>query len=269
MKSRPVFTVALIVQFLAATVLPAQIAVVSETVVEHGAQPGEVYRGRLELLNTGKTAQEAKLYQTDYQFFADGRSNYAAPGSSARSNARWIVFSPNRVSLVPGARATVAYTVSVPTAPLKGSYWSMLMVETIPLGFAESSVTAPHEIRVGIQTKVRYAAQLVTNIGLSGSSAIRFDSVTVTRDNRGRKGVSFDFVNTGERAHRLTLSLQLYSPGGALVKTLEQTRGLLYPGTSARQRFDLGSLPPGAYKALIVADGGGDEMFGGEYILRF
>lgn len=270
MKKRsaaPVLTFALLAF---ATPGAAQIALVSESVVEQAASPGDTYEGRVVLLNTSKTAQEAKIYQTDYQFFADGRNNFGTPGSTPRSNARWITFTPARLSLAPGARATVTYRVSVPgNLPLKGSYWSMLMIETIPTESAESSSGAPREIRVGLQSKIRYGTQLVTNIGATGSSAIRFDSVKVTAGARGERGVSFDFVNTGERAHRLAISLQLYSPAGQLLKTMEQKRGLVYPGTSARQSFDLGSIPAGTYKALIVADAGGDEMFGGQYTLRF
>lgn len=259
--------------FLACLFAPraaAQIAVISESVVEREARPGEAYEGRLVVLNTSKTRQEAKIYQTDYQFFADGRNNFGSPGSTARSNARWTTFSPARVSLVPGGQATITYRVSVPgNLQLKGSYWSVLMVETISAESGESSVAPRREIRVGLRTTIRYGTQLVTNIGTSGTSAVRFDSIKATVNPRGQKGVSFDFANTGERGHRLAISLQLYSASGQLVKTVEQKRGLLLPGTSARQQFDLGMLPSGTYKALIVADAGGDEMFGGEYTLRF
>jgi hypothetical protein len=270
MKNRVVFLVAFLAYLSTGINAEAQIAVISESVVEREAHPGEAYEGRLVVLNTSKTPQEAKIYQSDYQFFADGRNNFGSPGSTVRSNARWITFSPARVSLVPGGQATITYRVSVPgNVQLRGSYWSVLMVETISSASAESSVAARREIRVGLQTTIRYGTQLVTNFGTSGTSAVRFDSIKATVDPRGQKGVSFDFANTGERAHRLAISLQLYSASGQLVKTVEQKRGLLFPGTSARQRFDLGALPAGTYKALIVADAGGDEMFGGEYTLRF
>ncbi|HEY0035835.1 MAG TPA: hypothetical protein VGB66_04060, partial [Longimicrobium sp.] len=67
----------------------AQIAV-SSTVEERSAAPGESYTGTIRVRNTSGRAQEIKAYQTDYSFFADGRTVYAAAGTSARSNARWI-----------------------------------------------------------------------------------------------------------------------------------------------------------------------------------
>ena len=46
-------------------------------------------------------------------------------------------------------------------------------------------------------------------------------------------------------------------------------RGLLYPGTSLRQEFRLGTLAAGTYKALVVVDTGGDQVFGGQFTLQF
>jgi hypothetical protein len=41
----------------------------------------------------------------------------------------------------------------------------------------------------------------------------------------------------------------------------------IYPGTSIRQKIRLGSLEPGNYRALVILDGGGDQVFGAEYQL--
>lgn len=247
----------------------AQVSLTSASVAEREALPGDTYEGRITLLNATGQPQEAKIYLTDYAFFADGRNLYPAPGTMSRSNARWITFTPSQVQLAPGARATVTYRVAVPAAGRpSGSYWSMVMVETIMRGSAESS-TGARQVRIGMDTKIRYATQIATHIGSTGLSSIAFDSVRASIDADGTKRVSFDFLNTGERAHRLTISLSLYNEAGELVKSVQDTRGLLYPGSAGRQLFNLGAVPRGVYRALIVADGGGSEIFGGQYTLRF
>jgi hypothetical protein len=85
----------------------------------------------------------------------------------------------------------------------------------------------------------------------------------------GDHGLRFDFINTGERAHRFTMSLELYNEAGELIKKATQTRGLLYPGTAARQEFAVGAIPHGAYTAVLVADGGGDQVFGGQFKVSY
>jgi len=42
----------------------------------------------------------------------------------------------------------------------------------------------------------------------------------------------------------------------------------IYPGTSVRFRIDLGKNMAGTYKTLVVADCGGDELFGANYTLE-
>jgi hypothetical protein len=37
-------------------------------------------------------------------------------------------------------------------------------------------------------------------------------------------------------------------------------RGLVYPGTSFRQHFEFGSLPPGTYKVIVFADTGEEKV---------
>jgi hypothetical protein len=63
--------------------------------------------------------------------------------------------------------------------------------------------------------------------------------------------------------------VELYDAAGALRGRREQQRGLMYPGTSVRQRFLFDTLPAGSYKAVIFADTGDDAVFATEYKLEF
>ena len=66
---------------------------------ERQAKPGETYRGTIVLRNTGAAPAEAKVYQTDYSFAADGSNLYGAPGRLPRSNANWISLSRELVTI--------------------------------------------------------------------------------------------------------------------------------------------------------------------------
>src|SRR5438046_2451483 len=113
----------------------AQIAVVGNTVEEHVAAPGTSYTGAIVVRNLTQQSQPVRIYQTDYLFYADGTSHFDDPGTTPRSNAKWITPSIRSLLVPAMGEMTVTYTVAVPAdTSLSGSYWSTIMVEGAPSG---------------------------------------------------------------------------------------------------------------------------------------
>lgn len=248
----------------------AQIAIVSATVQEAEAAAGESYTGTIRLRNGTAEPQELKLYQTDYAFQADGRTVYGEPGSTPRSNAAWITLSPSRATLLPGAETEIRYRVGVPAAgaaPRTGTYWSMIMIEPIAAGSAESARGARARGVVGLAAKTRYGVQVATHLRGTGEAQLAFAGTEAVQVPGGGKVLQFDVRNTGDRAYRPALRVEVFNARGEAAGVFESERGLLYPGTSLRHRVELGALPAGAYQALVVADTGGDRVFGAQYQL--
>ena len=270
---RKLCTGLLLVPALAAvsTTAAAQISISSPSVMEQRASPGESYTGTVLLQNTSGEVQEAKIYQTDYLTFANGTTSYGEAGTTPRSNAKWITIQPTYVTIPPHRTIEATYTVHVPSAavkPLAGSYWSMVMVEGIPKGSAESrsGAIAQRKVQMGIVTRLRYAVQIVTHIGTTGSRKVQFASPKTISTADGKQ-LRFDLVNTGERAYAPRISLELYTEAGEQVAIRAASRELTYPGTSLRQSFDLGRLAEGRYRALVVVDTGGDDVFGAQFTI--
>lgn len=258
MKSISILFAALLVT----SPLAAQISVVSSTLEERAAAPGEQYTGTIRVRNAGAEPRQARVSAADYRFHADGRTFFEQPGTVARSNAAWVRFTPAQLTLAPGEEATVAYTVSVPAdAGLRGTYWSVLMVEAV-----DDVPAAVRAGRVGIAPSIRYAVQLATHVG-QAERRIALEGAHLATEG-GARALQVDVVNTGGHADRLELRVDLFDAEGAPAGRLTSTRGLVYPGTSIRQRFDLASLPAGTYRALLVVDTGTDDVFGAEYTLR-
>ncbi|HEX7049327.1 MAG TPA: hypothetical protein VF188_03860 [Longimicrobiales bacterium] len=272
MKSIPLPALALVcLALLVPARAPAQIAVSEHTLQQREAEPGETYGGTIVVTNTANEPHEVKLYQTDYLFYADGRTIFGEPGSAPRSNAEWITFNPSFVTVPPHSQATVAYTVSVPSgedAPLTGSYWSVIMVEPVAPGSAESLKAAPNEEGIGIVTRIRYGVQIVTHIAGSGEVRLDFADPRIRTGPEGGRVLEFDVRNVGERSVPLDVRLELYDAAGAAAGRFDATVRILHPGTSLRQRFDLGPLAGGTYTALVAADTGAD-IFGAQYTLQF
>lgn len=250
---------------IAAATLPgglqAGVIVESELTDARTLRPGETYTGTISLRNTGDTPGEVKLYQTDYDFDAEGNNDYGPPGRSPRSNAGWIQLDRNQLRLPPHSAATVSYRLRVPAGQgMHGTYWSMIMVEPIPADSAESAEPLP-ERTTRLSQVLRYALQVVSDLGGAGVGELAFGNAQILDDTQGRR-LAVDVSNTGQRWIRAQFWLELYRADGSPMGKLDGPKKRLFPGTSARFEVPLGATPPGRYIALAVADGGGDSLFG-------
>jgi hypothetical protein len=259
---------------LVARTAAAQIEVSSSSVIEHAAHPGDQIEGSIVVRNVSAQEQEVRAYQTDYQFFADGRSDFAAPGTTPRSNAPWIALSPSRFRIAAGQTVRVGYVVTVPrevATPLVGSFWSAVMVEGVAPGSAESSLRGPAaRVKVGVQVAIRHAIQIDVNVdGPPARTAMRLGNSAIASRAGDQRELTLDAVNTGEIAVRPVLRIDVFDEAGHAVAHAEQQRGLIYPGSSVRQHFSLGAIPKGTYRAVVVADTGGDDLFGARFTLKF
>lgn len=237
--------------FYAAT-SDAGVAPEGDTTHLRAAVPGEIYRSVIVVRNSGATAADVKLYQTDYTFDADGRNDYGAPGKLPRSNAGWLRLGQEQVAIPASGRASIDYEVRVPDdAHLAGTYWSTVMVEEIPR-------TAPGQ---QLRQVVRYAIQMITEVGDTGRGEISFANAHLAHE-RDQLWFTVDIANTGERWLRTELWLELHDAQGRSVGRFSGRRLRTFPSTSVRNRIELTSVAPGKYLALLVADGGRNDMFG-------
>jgi hypothetical protein len=244
----------------------AQISVVGNSVEEKTAAPGDTYVGTIVVKNLTAETQPVRIYQSDYSFFADGTSHFDPPGSQGRSNARWITPATGSVIIPPSGEMTVAYTVRVPAInTLHGTYWSTLMVE--------GAVNPPHQTGVqqlAIGTVMRYAIQVATHLNdEAGATVILEKERALTSSRDSTRSLELEVRNSSDMGYRPLIWVELYDASGALRGRVQQQRGLLYPGTSIKQTFVLGKLPPGAYKAVVFADTGDEVVFATQYKLTF
>jgi len=237
---------------------------------EETATIGQTYGATIVLNNKALEPQEVKLYQTDYLFFCDGTTQYGEAGKLKRSNADWVTFSPSWLTIPPKGQAVVNYTVEVPDdKSLAGTYWSMLMVELIGKDSPESAAR-PQEgkVRLGVRQVLRYGIQLVTNIGDTGSPNPHFLGTKLLAKKEGGRVLQVDLENKGDRGIRPLLWAELFDQKGRSAGKFEGGTTRIYPGTSVRYRIDLSEAPEGEYKALVVGDAGGDNVFGATYTLK-
>lgn len=247
----------------------ATVAVVGGLTRQVTLQPGSSVEGRIVVRNLGDKPQEVEFHQTDYLFRADGKTTYGETGSVTRSSAPWINIFPQQVTVPPGGSDSVSYIINVPEdAHLCGTFWSVVMVQPVTSELLEPPKPEEGEVHIGIRTVMRHAIQMVIHIGDTGERALRFASrqLLVANDKRI---LQLDVENVGERWLVPQVWAELYDQQGQSVGRFEGGQFRTYPGCSARFRIDLSDVPVGSYKALVVADCGGAEVFGAQYDVEF
>jgi hypothetical protein len=247
----------------------ADIAIVGGLTHSRDVSVGDSFQGTILIKNNGTEVQEVKVTQSDYLFFYYGTTVYGEPGKTRRSNADWIEFSPHRLVISPQEVSRVNYAVNVPdNATLAGTYWSMLMVEEIPKTSPEAVVLPRRKNRLGITTVLRYGIQMVTSIEDTGIRRLNFLDMELEKQGQTRV-LQVDLENTGERWLKALLWTELFDKKGAYIGRFEGDKQRTFPGTSARYRIDLSQVPEGRYEALVVADCGGEDLFGATLTLEF
>ncbi len=223
----------------------------------HQVQPASAQSGVIVLKNVGRKAKRFVVYFQDLPANCEGQElQIAAPGSTPRSNANWISVEVLDRVMAPGEEFPLKYEVNTPDSSLKGSYWSLLMIEVknpIDTGQAERGIR--------ISSNVRYAIQIITDFASAEEAKLSFNSVELNKAN-GKKFIEARLFNEGGVVLLPDLKLELYDEEGILLFESHAKKKKLYPGQCKSFSIPLEKLNVGSYQAVIVADCGNSNLFG-------
>jgi len=239
------------------TISHANILVLNGLTHESTLQPGGLYKDRIEIQNNGSEEKSVKVYLRDYWFSYTGESRHDEPGTLDRSNASWINYSPQLLTLQPNQKAFIDFEVNIPQEDsLKGTYWSVIMVEGI---VPPDTVASTHGVK--INTAIRYAVQVITNIGETGKKDLQFLGLEL--ENNGENNVlNVAVENIGECILKPEVSLEIFDANGNSQGVFKADRRKTLPGTSIKTSLVLEGLKPGSYSAILVADCDEDHIYG-------
>ena len=245
----------------------AGVAVVGNLARTSNVKPGGAFDGVILIANHGSEPADVRVSQSDYSFEASGANNYAEPGTIPRSNARWITINPSLLKLAPGETQSVRYKGVVPADPtLRGTFWSMVMVEPDSAP-AVTPDNQPGKIAVGLQTRIRFAVQLVTELGQGGTRSLKVLEKAIVKSD-GKRTLQLDIGNDGERVLIPAISAELFDEKGMSVGRFDAGRARIYPDCSVRAKIDLSTVPPGKYVAMVLLDSGDAQVMGAQYDLE-
>ncbi|QIA09785.1 hypothetical protein [Draconibacterium halophilum] len=235
----------------------ANILVLNGLTHENASNQGETYRDRIEIQNNGTDKKSVRIYLRDYWFSYTGESTHDSPGTLERSNAAWINYSPQLITLEANEKVFIDFEVNVPQDDsLKGTYWSVIMVEGIT-----TPDTTPSTGGVKINTAIRYAIQVITTIGDTGKKDLQFLGLELVKDNDvGVLNVAVE--NIGECILKPEMSLEVFDASGNSLGIFKADRRKTFPGTSIKSSLVLEGIKPGNYTGILVADCDEDHIYG-------
>lgn len=226
-------------------------------------KPGESAKVCVTLISDKDKPELVDFKLCDYSCNSEGQHFFENIGHQIRSNAKWIQLGSHRETVNPGERRDIYFTIEAPKDPiLKGSYWSVLLIE--PSDPIQTLVEAERGFQ--LQVKVRYAYHIVTHIGV-GTPSLKILKKGVEQAD-GKKLFTVDVANTGDLFLNPKMTIKLFNDKGQLQKTLETQPDRLYPGSSSRFLADAEGIQGGKYTAFLLLDNGDGRIFGDSFSLN-
>lgn len=217
-----------------------------------------VYKGKIQMLNTGDKIQNVKLYLQDLSYNAAGTVNYSPPMSHARSNTGWIKIETSLVQLKANEKKDILYEIHVPKdSLLAGSHWGVIIVEP-----TDDYNPAEKKTGITISSVVRYAIQIITNYQSDQLKAnLSFKGIKLSKV-EGRRILNIALANTGDIFLSPIVSIDFYNPNtGAKLGSFSSIKMGLLPNNSKTFNIDISSILAGNYKTVLLATDKDDNAF--------
>jgi uncharacterized protein (DUF2147 family) len=240
----------LLIFFLQFCFLKAGIVIINGLSHSYKIENGKVYKGKIEIENTGNQSQSVKLFLQDYSYRSDGTINYSAPKTNSRTNADWIKMNTDLVILKAKEKTEVYYEITVPNNVSEpGTYWSVIMVEPV-------EEIKPNDKKEGINITsiIRYAIQVITDLDSEKAKPdLKFEGVKIEKE-EGKQILKVAIANKGDLYCKPTVDVEVYNKrtGEKIGNFSSKASGLL-PKTSKYYHIDISKISPDKYNAVLIA----------------
>jgi hypothetical protein len=226
----------------------------------HNTTKGSEVKGKITLKNDGKGTARVLIYRQDLVSECGKPFNYVASSLTKNSLGKWLSTNVDEKTLAPNEEYDLLYTILVPSKGAEnGSYWQVIMVEGADV------IKEENANGFAVNSKVRYAIQVIANVGPDQNSDIAFENVEFRKTST--PAITVVLKNTGLYASVVKVTIELYDEQGKKIKNLVGSSRRVYPSYCNSFDIEVNGVPKGKYVGLIVADNGTD-MFGSNLSLE-
>ncbi|MCF2531535.1 WxL protein peptidoglycan domain-containing protein [Yinghuangia soli] len=198
------------------------------------AGSGTGIRDAVEISNHSQTARTLRLYAADAYHTADGSFALRTAAEPARDVAAWVRLASSTVTLPPGGKANVEFTVDVPPGTSAGDHIGAVIAE-------DAEPSAVPKDGSGLAVKYRIGARIYLRVPGPAAPALELRDVRVHHDappfalpgHTGRVEVTFTVVNRGRLILTPSASLRAEGIFGRALQRDPRSLGRqLFPGES-------------------------------------
>ncbi len=216
----------------------------------HDLQVNSTLEGTIILKNTGSKEERITVYFNDLSVNCDGQISYLEPGTSEHSLFPFLSVNNKDYTMQPGEEYELIYQIKMDNFNQEvGSLWSLIMIE---MSDPISKTSTAQGLEIG--SKVRYAIQLIGNVGQKNSEGMTYENVSLSKDQDGFNILELSITNAGKFLVLPKTELQIFDLNGQKIKDLKITTKKVYPNNCQRFILPLTDLPSGDYKAVLVSE---------------
>lgn len=207
-------------------------------------------KGSIIVANTGTKAQRIKVYFNDLSIECTGTVNYTEPGQNFGTLYPYIKVDNADVTLEANQEYEIIYEIDLSKSKEgNGSLWTLIMVE-VEEPIAIDKKTPGLEIG----SKIRYAIQVIGNVGKSNANGLKFTNIKLGKDEDKNRVVKVTLSNDGNYLVYPSMELQIFDENGIEAKKIIISPRNVYPQNCQTVSLDLSDLEAGNYKAVLFAE---------------
>jgi hypothetical protein len=231
----------------------------------HSGEAGSKIDGKIKIRNDSSKENRIIIYKQDLILSCENTSifEYKDVNANPRTLGSWLKVNIDEKILGPHEEYDLSYSINIPkNITQKGSYWTVLMVEGAdPIREQESQA-----LQVG--SKIRYAVQLITELGSFESPKLQFENVEYKKGvNTNSNIVQIKLKNIGLYSTQTKVLLEIYDSKGAKLKVFQGSVRRIYPNLCNIFELEIKDLPKGIYDGVIIADNSKD-LFGSNVSIK-
>lgn len=231
----------------------------------HSGEAGSQIVGKIKIRNDSSKENRIIIYKQDLILSCDNTSifEYKDINTNSRSMGSWLRVNVDEKILSPHEEYDLNYSINVPNSITeKGSYWTVLMVE------GADPIREPENQSLQVGSKIRYAVQLITELGSFESPKLQFESVEYKKgQNTAVNIVQIKLKNIGQYSAQTKVLLEIYDSKGTILKVFQGSIRRIYPNFCNVFELEIKDLPKGVYDGVIIADNNKD-LFGSNVSIK-
>jgi len=238
---------------------------VSPVLMNFNAEPGEIQKKQLTLINHSAQPQKYNLKISDFILDADGNRKIVPLGSSKRSCADWINISPSFIELNPNQTAQLDVMMTVPKDGFS-SRWCMVHVEVAK---EQSAFEADKTLATGVLLVPR----IVVMVKQSPRSNTNYKATInglkeITKKSDKLQQFEVMVSNVGDKVIDANVYLQLANLQTGKEEKFSIVKTTVYPDASRKVTLQMPRIAvKGKYVLGAIIDYGHRQPLGGTQLM--